>query len=104
MVGVRGKYLGASQGIFPCAERKRGKGRKAALRGLERAHMRPGCYQVVAGRKVLSDLHFTRSSAEAVRDMLHELGYADGRVLFVQETAATGKDRRRQKNREEAEV
>ena len=58
--------------------------------------MRPGYYRVVAGTEVLSDLHYCRSSAEAVRDKLHELGYANGRVLFVQETAATGKDRRRQ--------
>lgn len=62
--------------------------------------MRPGCYRVVAGTEVLSDLHPRRSSAEAVRDKLHELGYANGRVLFVAETAATGKDRRRQKNKE----
>jgi hypothetical protein len=51
---------------------------------------------VVTGTDVLSDLHYSRTSAEAVRDKLHELGYANGRVLFVAETAATGKDRRRQ--------
>ena len=63
--------------------------------------MRPqGHFRVVTGTEVLSDLHYSRTSAEAVRDKLHELGYANGRVLFVQETAATGKDRRRQKNKE----
>jgi len=60
--------------------------------------MRPGYFQVVAGRKVLSDLHFTRASAEKVRDILDEQGYACGRVLFVAEAEepATGKNRRRQ--------
>jgi len=63
--------------------------------------MRPeGYYRVVTGTDVLSDLHYSRTSAEAVRDKLHELGYANGRVLFVAEAAATGKDRRRQKNKE----
>ena len=58
--------------------------------------MRPqGHFRVVAGRKVLSDLHFTRASAEKVRDILDEQGYACGRVLFVAEEPATGKDRRR---------
>jgi hypothetical protein len=63
--------------------------------------MRPGYYQVVTGTEVLSDLHPRRSSAEAVRDMLHAQGYADGRVLFVSEEPATGKDRRRPKNSKE---